>query len=441
MSLSIEADWERLDAGASEERACFAAIGIFSGSSELTRAEDAFVGRVRSRVHLSAYKLAEWLAWNWWRQRWEPHSDAPDWAMAHRLTTIGGGYVWPNVSIISDGERIMLAAKPTELNAAEPLHYIADIVVVVRAVEFEDAVSRFIEQVRGQLRAEVIETTNLDLVWDDVCRERRDVETATRRRVEALLGFDPDEADASLVERLIREADTLGERAVRELAAMSSGGKAVPTVDNLRKMACYTGFDSRPSHAVRLQSKANLSPIGDVAAWRRGAEAAQALRAQERLGSAPISDKRLVDLAGVAAETLDELHSGSDLSFAMDDSENSGRVVLRSKWKAGRRFDLTRLLGDRIAGGTSETLFPATRARTYRQKLQRAFAAEFLCPFEALEDTLQGDYSEEMQEDSANYFNVSPLTVRTLLVNHRRIDRADLDEEFETVLTVSLPKG
>ena len=438
MSLSIKVDWERLDAGAPEERACFAAIGICSESIELARAEDAFVGRVRSRVHLSAYKLAEWLAWNWWRQRWEPHSDASDWGMAHRLTTIGGGYVWPNVSIISDGERIMLVAKPTEQNAAEPLHYIADDVVAVRAVEFEDVVSRFIDQVREQLRIEAIETTNLDQVWDDVNYERQEPETAARRRVEALLGYDPDEADASLLERLVMEAKELGEHAVRELAAMSSGGREVPTANNLREIARCTGFDARPSDVVRLQEEANLSPIGHVAAWRRGAEAARALRVQEKLGSNPISDEKLADMAGVCVKmlTLNELSSNSNLSFALDDSKESGRVVLRSKWKTGRRFDLTRLLGDRIAGGASEALFPATRMRTYRQKLQRSFAAEFLCPFEALEDMLQGDYSEEMQEESANHFNVSPLTVRTLLVNHRRIDRDDLAGEFETEPTV-----
>ncbi|MGQ4808913.1 hypothetical protein NKDENANG_02308 [Candidatus Entotheonellaceae bacterium PAL068K] len=392
--------------------------------------------RVRSRVHLSAYKLAEWLAWHWWRQRWEPHSDAPDWAMAHRLTTIGGGYVWPNVSVISDGEHILLVAKPTELNAAEPLHYIADLVVVVRAVEFEDVVSRFIEQVRGQLRAKAIERTNLDHVWDDVCSERQDAETVTRRRMEALLGFDPDEADSALLERLVIEAEALGECAVRELAAMSSGRGEVPTADNLQEIAGCMGYDSRPSDVVRLRGKADLPSIGHVAAWRRGAKAAQVLRAQEKLGSAPILDKLLANMAGVASETLDELTRGSDLSFSMDNSEDSGRVVLRSKWKTGRRFDLTRLLGDRIAGGASEPLLPATRTRTYRQKLQRSFAAEFLCPFEALEDMLQGDYSEEMQEEAANYFNVSSLTVRTLLVNHSRIDRDHLDGEFETALTV-----
>jgi len=82
-TLAIEADWEVLQDGTPEERACFAAIGIRYGKLWLTQADDAFVNRVRDKVHLSAYRLAEWFAWNWWRLRWEPQSRAVDWALAH----------------------------------------------------------------------------------------------------------------------------------------------------------------------------------------------------------------------------------------------------------------------------------------------------------------------------------------------------------------------
>jgi hypothetical protein len=92
--LKIEADWETLERGSREERACFAALGIQYGDVWLTRADDSFVNRLRDKVHLSAYRLAEWLAWNWWRLRWEPKSSRNQWALAHRMTTIGGGYVW-----------------------------------------------------------------------------------------------------------------------------------------------------------------------------------------------------------------------------------------------------------------------------------------------------------------------------------------------------------
>jgi len=42
---------------------------------------------------------------------------------------------------------------------------------------------------------------------------------------------------------------------------------------------------------------------------------------------------------------------------------------------------------------------------------------------------LKGDYSMESQQEVAEHFDVSPLTIRTLLVNHGRIERDDLDEE------------
>lgn len=74
--LHIEADWETLNEGAPEERACFAAISVNWGESCLTECHDPFVNRIRSGPLLSGYHLAEWLAWNWWRLRWEPRTPA-----------------------------------------------------------------------------------------------------------------------------------------------------------------------------------------------------------------------------------------------------------------------------------------------------------------------------------------------------------------------------
>ena len=436
MSLSIKAEWEALDTGPPEERACFAAIGIFSGNLSLTEADDAFVKRLRSSVHLSAYRLAEWFAWNWWRQRWEPPTHAPDWAMVHRMTTIGGGYVWPKISIISDGELIKLIARPTEPHPAEPLRYIANIIAEFRAAEFEGAVSRFIEQVQGKLRVEGVETTNLDNVWSDVCAERSDSETAKRRQLEALLGFDSDEADASLLERRIIEVAELGENAIREMAATSSGRGKVPTARDLRQIADDFGFDARQADAIQLRSDVQLPPTGEVPAWRRGAVAAQELRAQENLDAKSIPNEQLADMLGVVVSNLNSSSNNFDLSFVIDTSENLGRVVLRPKWAVNRRFDIARLLGDRIAGDGVEPLHPATRTFTYRQRLQRSFAAEFLCPFEAVDDMLEGDYSQEKQEECAEYFQVSSRVVLSHLVNHGLINRDDFERESEIVSAI-----
>jgi hypothetical protein len=97
----------------------------------------------------------------------------------------------------------------------------------------------------------------------------------------------------------------------------------------------------------------------------------------------------------------------SQLSFALDESETQSRIILRAKSETGRRFTLARVLGDRLTAGGAGRLFPATRAHTYRQKLQRSFAAELLCPFDALVQFLDNDLSEEARDDAAAYFAVS----------------------------------
>lgn len=430
MTLSIDAKWERLDSGPPEERACFAAIAIIANEICLTTAEDSFVNRLRNSVHLSSYKLAEWLAWNWWRLRWEPRTRAPDWASAHHMTTIGGGYVWPNITIQSDGERIALVAKPTAERLTEPLRYLVDMSVVMRASEFETAVDRFVGQVRGQLCAENVDQTNLDDIWDDVIAERTNGATAARRRFEALLGYDPDEAPADLLERLITDGKQLGENAVRELAATASGRRDVPSADDIVQIAQTQGTEMRPRDSVRLEQTEDMPSIGDAPPWVRGKHAAMALREQEGLGAEPLSNDRLAKMSGVGS--LPIAPEGAGVSFALDRSPTHGRVVLRSRWETGRRFELARLLGDRLAAVNGGVLHPATRAFTYRQQMQRAFAAELLCPFAEADAMMQGDYeNEERQEEVAAHFNVSPLTVRTELANHHCIDRDALDADCD----------
>ncbi len=84
----------------------------------------------------------------------------------------------------------------------------------------------------------------------------------------------------------------------------------------------------------------------------------------------------------------------------------------------GRRFEAARLIGDRLLVTSGEPLQPATRAHTFRQKAQRAFAAEFLCPIESLHDEIGNDHSNDSIEEVAGVFEVSPVLVATQLRNH-----------------------
>jgi Zn-dependent peptidase ImmA (M78 family) len=350
------------------------------------------------------------------------------------MVSVGDGYIWPNLTIFSDGLRTALLSHPSSRPDAKPFRYVGANPCILPSSAFEAAIDAFIPQVLGRLRDSGITKTNLDRIWRDVLAERSDPDAALRRKFEALLGADPDDGDLGTIEQLVRDADDLGRNSISELAADHRPERAVTGADTLRRIAHSAGFDTSRD-IPRLAPGATPPVRADVPAWLLGARVAQALRKQLDLGSNPISNTALAELAGVSADALAGDVRGSDLSFVLDEDKSGCRMVLRSRWRTGRRFELARLLGDRLMNSAHEKLFPATRSHTFRQKAQRSFAAEFLAPFEEINARLDGDFSEENRQDVAESFEVSELTIRTLLVNRHRLERDDLDEALEVSVT------
>lgn len=429
--LEVTLSPERLDEGSPEERATFGLFMILTPNASLSEGFDSYLNGYRQGPLVSGYYAAEWFAWNWWRLRWEPRSASPDWPLAHRMTSIGEGYVWPNVTIFSDGVRTALISSPSARPDAKPFRYVGGLPAVVPSTVFESAIDAFVTQMLARLRDESVAETNLDRLWRDVLAERSDPGVTKRRRLEALLGRDPDAVEDHAIERLLVDAEKLGEVAIDEVAADHAHGGVVLTADMLNELARSSGFEASPRDAVRLRPDTSPSRNAETPAWRLGAAAARALRNQESLGAEPIFDETLAQMAGTSVDALGKPASARNIAFALDESPNASRIVLRAKWKTGRRFELARLVGDRIVNAGGGRLYPATRAHTYRQKMQRSFAAELLSPFETVDEMLAADYSIEHQQDIAEHFDVSPITIRTLLVNNGRIERADLEEEPE----------
>ena len=70
-------------------------------------------------------------------------------------------------------------------------------------------------------------------------------------------------------------------------------------------------------------------------------------------------------------------------------------------------------------------LLPATGVYTQRQKFQRAFAREFLCLFMVLREFPGGGRpDDEAIEQAASHFQVSPLLIRSTLVNKGILEKA-----------------
>jgi hypothetical protein len=304
--------------------------------------------------------------------------------------------------------------------------------LIVPSKTFEAAVDTFIPRVIGRLREQGVSETNLDHLWSDLLAERADPNIAVRRRLEALLGRDPDAVDDSAVDRLLADAAQLGEQSVDELAAEAARGAEIPTADEFRQVAREHGYDW--SDAVRLGTDYRLTKGPNIPAWKVGAEAAKALRDKASLGTERISNAKLAEIGGTQEEIITDRQRVGDslVPFVLDQGARKARVVLRSRWDEGRRFELARLIGDRlmVVGGA---LHPATRTHTYRQKAQRSFAAELLSPFEEVEKMLGNDYSMEKQQEVAERFTVSPMVIDNQLKNHGKIRREEWDFECAVV--------
>ena len=443
-NVTISLSAERLDSGTAEEQATFGLFAITANDRLLT--EGAETGRndnarLRRGPYVAGYPLAEWLAWNRWRIRWEygrpaRTNAAGEWDFAHRMATVGDGYAWPDITIYSDGLQSFLLSAPTRDATAMPFRYFGASPQRMPAARVEEAIDGFLADMAGRLDERELRRTNLHRLLTDLKVERADPALARFRRLEAQLGSDPDELDEGVVRRRLDDAPALGEEALGEIAADAAAAGAPHDMTSARQLtetAEESGFDSDPRDAVALADAGDLPRPGEAEAWRVGKRMAQDLRDRERLDGQPLSNERLAEFAGTTADAIALRDRRSEgLSFALERGGSPTRLALRSKWAAGRRFDLARLIGDRLLGALSgrpaEPLSPATRAYSYRQKAQRAFAAELLSPIAAVKSTIGGDTSDERQRDAADYFAVSEFVIRTQLVNHGLVAREDAPE-------------
>ena len=406
-----------------EELATAGVLSISANGTCLTEGVSLEDDALRPGPLVSAYPLAEWLVWNWWRLRWEPTPPrvGKPWAFAHRLSSVGGGYRWPNLEIASDGEHVRLTSAPTVEPHAATYRYVgAPRSETVTAATFESAVNAFVEGAVGRLGESGPEDCNLRVLVNELARDKADVERTAFRRLEAMLGSDPGEGDASAIRRRLSDANSLGEHAVLELAAGAPSVGAAELQTDLDRV----GFDFRPGDSVTASGSASVPQWGSTEAWRIGVALAGELRQRELPNGDPVTNGCLAEMAGAPERMLSDGDNATDsLSFEWETPRRS-RMALRAKWETGRRFDLARLLAERLLrplGG--EPVRAATKSYTYGQKAQRAFAVEFLAPINAVDAFLSGDYSEERQSEAADHFQVSSYAIRSLLVNNHRLGR------------------
>jgi hypothetical protein len=436
-AMAIELEWLPPFAGMEEVGRTSATIQIRFGSENATRFEDAWSQSVQHGARVSAYPLALWFASSWWRIRWEPlpsrirlvQDEIPadaDWRMSHELPAAGYGFIWPQVSFASDGQGILVSCRRSPALSDEPIRYLSEFEVFVPARDFERETDKFIDLVLRRLDS--LGETELHILWREVLAERADPAQSAARRIEARLGYEPDDAPPSLLDRLLDLASQAGPGAADEIAPVCAGSNPAGRFNEVMNLASQPGVRGR----ISIPAEAGVEDPR-IPPWQRARLLAISVRESLGLGTDPLSDETMAELLQVRADHLNGPvgplpHAPMGLAVRTKDSEEL-KLLFRKRNRPARRFEAARFIADHLCAERRERWLPITDATTVRQKLQRAFAAEFLCPIESLRKYLGDEFPPEAFEDAAEHFGISEIAVKSHLANHHLISRTLVESQ------------
>lgn len=421
--LKFNFDWAAAGHDVPELANTMAELALHVGNVNLTRNDNIWAKSVRDSVLVSAYPLAMWLASSWWRLNFEPlpaHGKPPsvDWRMAHEIGAANHGFVWPKAVFASDSEVIQIWAEPSCATIQQSVKYLnkLDAHASVKLADFQRSVTGFVESVISRLEAVNCKNSHLYNLWQLIQEEIADPQSADYRKLEAELGYDPDECPDAIMAHAQKLEQRMGAEALTELAPVygrTAGTEPLKAIDEIIEGPGLTGKPEMPQLA-ESESSTGLP-------WQRAIAAARKLRQCLSNEEAAIDNKQLYGLLGLTEDNVEGWVplTRSSATVAIPTNGEHFKFVPRKKHPQAKRFELARLLGDFVlTSNANHHWLTSTDLSTSRQKYQRAFAAEFLCPIDALKGFLDGDYSESAIEEAAEHFRVSQATVDSLLKNN-----------------------
>ena len=425
--LEFRQSWITPGTGEPEVSKTMSLLELHVGDTNLTKNENIWSQSVQENIVVSTYPLAIWCLQSWWRLIFEPlppHGRTPtiDWRMAHEMAASSHGFIWPSVVFASDGEEIQIWSSPSDSKCQQSARYLNGLSAPasIAIKDFQNSITDFISKVVSRLEATGLPHSELSELWKIVLDEQQDSESFTYRKLEAQMGFDPDECPQDIMDYAIELRRRYGDATLSELAPVYGKPTHVESLGAIENLTKAPGVIGRPSLPLPSTSTQNRR----LAPWQKAVKDAQQVRKAIGNERGPIDTRTLCDLLGIASVDVDKwVPAGrSSVSVGIPNPDNSIKFVPRKMHPISKRSELARFIGDYLNGRQSRWL-TNTDLGTARQKYQRAFSAAFLCPLNGLLEFVQNDFSEEAIEDAAANFNVIYQTVTSLLANNDLIDR------------------
>lgn len=401
-----------------------ARLGIEVAGTMLTHHEDIWTERSAEEILVPHSVLADWFVGCWWRLECEPipwssmnrsGSPAPDWRMAHEIAGAGGGCVWPFVGFASDlREGMWVFSDVFHDPGTQSVRYTRALErpAVVAIDDFEAGVTAFVNRVVDRVRDSGCDS-DLPEAWRLLCEELNHAGYSAWRKAEARLGYYPGEGPDERIEEAIELETRMGAAASAEiLPAFGRDG-----IDQIKAIVDAAGIEAASTPFSGVAGATGLSG----APWKVGYDAARRLRREAHVPDGVLNTSRLADWLGLREADLDRAATTPErrpATIAVARPGGGFTFHLRRGNPLSRRFELARLVGDvALSPDTRDEWLAATDLATWRQRFQRAFAAELLCPAESLRE-----FRQELENDefatAAQRFQVSEWVVENQFSNH-----------------------
>ncbi|MEZ6113373.1 MAG: hypothetical protein R3C99_20525 [Pirellulaceae bacterium] len=427
-STGLRFEYEWVDPGAArgaELRATWASFALFVADKTATECFDLSCRSVRDRVFIALYPLAEWFADHWWFIRAENESvnspRAGTFERRHNIRWAREGFVLPAVSFASLGEHLTVQWQPSDFPDAS-IRFISWGSELIPARQALESIRQFVNAVVMRLDASGITGTTLHDQWVAIAsataEEQRFCEASAR------LGVDPysvdDEFESALMDAASRVrhdllSDFLSVANAPTLRAQAEEFQAA-TEAIAEDQDSFDPLEGLRSVAPQVQSFPNP--------WESGYRFAQQLR--QALHVSPWKSRSLDDLAQhLRVENLERCLINEPLPWPAIDALVGSNIRQAPKFAIAkpradsRQYAFCRALFEHLTL-PRERFAMVNRLRTERQQMNRAFAAEFLAPWEMLQrDISASTIGEEEVSELAAEYGVSEFVIRHQLENHQ----------------------
>ena len=419
-----------------EEDITLGYMSIKSDEEVLTKNISNITNTSRDDIKVSSYPLAIWICAYWWRLIYEPIPSDENiqktysWENAHNLISADSGYIWPSIKFIPDGQTITISSQQQIYNRKYPLFYkgLKDPISINTEV-FTSSMKNFISNTIQRLDEHKKNNTDLHIIFDQLQTELNDEDFTLYRKMEAILGYDPDEAPENVIKKIESALKIFNEKSLIEIASACSVNETHTQYADIESAISMARNGIKGKWSSPISEKINID--ASMPPWEAGRLLAKEVRKCIGNIDNKIETKTLCDFLGVTTKSINNkepLHDRFNISYFKSDNLY---INLKKEntfyYSIGRRFQLARLIGA-IISSISDKIFISSDCKTYNQKLQRAFAAEFLAPINEVKFFIEKELSTKSIRKAAKHFDVSPQTIAHSLVNNGVISKQKLDD-------------